>query len=251
MDDKQIYLFGEELKPDIENNTVKEAGKPAPTPGTSKEKLEVSRFKVFTRQPADTPRLITSDKYAELESLDILRDRCLKCRECSLADARTNVVFGEGNPRARIMLVGEGPGKTEDETGRPFVGLAGQLLDKILASVGFQREEVFIANVVKCRPPGNRLPTPEESLACRPFLDAQIRLINPLIIVCLGALSTQALIEPKGRITALRGQWFKKENFWLIPTFHPAALLRDSSKKRPVWEDFKEIRRRYDSLVDS
>ncbi|NPV92569.1 MAG: uracil-DNA glycosylase [Firmicutes bacterium] len=194
--------------------------------------------------------MLTSDRYAGLRTLDELRAECLACQRCGLAAGRNSVVFGEGNPRARIMLVGEGPGRNEDETGRPFVGQAGQLLDKILESVGFKREEVFIANVVKCRPPGNRLPTPEESLACRPFLDAQIRLIDPWIIICLGALSTQSLIDPKGRITTLRGQWIKKDGFWLTPTYHPAALLRDLSKKRPVWEDFKEIRRRYDAMLN-
>ncbi|MDH7480018.1 MAG: uracil-DNA glycosylase [Syntrophomonadaceae bacterium] len=196
-------------------------------------------------------RLLSSRKYTHLKSLAELQAICLNCTECGLAAGRTKVVFGEGNPQAKILLVGEGPGKTEDQTGRPFVGQAGQLLDRILASVGLKREEVFIANVVKCRPPGNRLPTPEESLACRPYLDAQIFLINPLIIICLGALATQTLIDPKGRITTLRGQWVKKEGYWLIPTYHPAALLRDPNKKRPVWEDFKEIRRRYDLLTSS
>jgi len=187
-------------------------------------------------------------RYAEVSSLEELKTICLACRGCSLCSYRTQAVFGEGNENARLMLVGEGPGRVEDETGRPFVGQAGQLLDRILAAAGFTREEVFIGNVVKCRPPGNRLPTPQEAAACRPFLEAQIRLIKPRIIVCLGALATQTLVDPRARITAVRGQWFEKSGYWIIPTFHPAALLRDPSKKRPVWEDFKEIRRRYDNL---
>lgn len=146
------------------------------------------------------------------------------------------------------MLVGEAPGAREDELGRPFVGAAGELLNRILQAAGFKREEIYITNVVKCRPPGNRLPTPDEVQACRPYLENQIKLVNPKIIVCLGALATQALIAPGARITRLRGQWIQKDGIYYLPTFHPAALLRDESKKRPVWEDFKRIRALYREL---
>lgn len=151
-------------------------------------------------------------------------------------------MFGEGNPHARLMFVGEGPGQQEDIQGRPFVGAAGQLLDRILASVGISRDEVYIANVVKCRPPGNRLPTAEEAASCLPHLLEQIRAIKPKIIVCLGALATQTLIDKNARITRVRGTWFKKDGILYMPTFHPAALLRDETKKRPVWDDMKKVR---------
>lgn len=177
-----------------------------------------------------------------VQSLGQLREIALECRKCRLREGCRGVVFGEGNPHPVLMLVGEGPGQTEDELGRPFVGAAGQLLDKILAAAGFAREEVFIGNVVKCRPPGNRLPNPDEVAACRPWLEAQIRILQPRVIVCLGALSTQTLIDPQARITRERGQWREIRGIRYMPTYHPAALLRDPSKKKPVWEDFQQVR---------
>ncbi|BCV25538.1 uracil-DNA glycosylase family protein [Gelria sp. Kuro-4] len=167
------------------------------------------------------------------------------CRRCRLRAGCRRVVFGEGNPQAALMLVGEGPGQAEDEQGRPFVGAAGQLLNNILAAAGIERSEVFIGNVVKCRPPGNRLPLPDEVKACRPYLEAQLRLIRPRIVVCLGALAAQTLIDPAVRITRERGRWVEKDGLLIMPTFHPAALLRDPSKKRPVWQDFQAVLERY------
>lgn len=181
-------------------------------------------------------------------SLTQLERGCRTCRRCDLRAGCTQVVFGEGNPHARLMFVGEGPGQQEDVHGRPFVGAAGQLLDRILAAVGIKRDEVYIANVVKCRPPGNRLPTWEEAEACLPHLIAQIQAIRPKIIVCLGALATQALIDRKARITRVRGTWFKRDGIMYMPTFHPAALLRDEMKKRPVWEDMKKVKEALDRL---
>lgn len=171
-----------------------------------------------------------------------------KCRSCSLCALRTGchqVVFGEGSPRAGLMLVGEGPGAEEDRLGKPFVGAAGKLLDRILEAVGLKRDELYITNVVKCRPPGNRLPETGEAAQCLPHLKEQIRIINPPLIVCLGALATRTLIGGSESLTRLRGRWYNCEGRRCMPTFHPAALLRDSSKKRPVWEDFKEIARCY------
>lgn len=176
------------------------------------------------------------------KSLEELREESLACSRCPLRAGCAHVVFGEGNPHAKLMFVGEGPGHQEDIQGKPFVGAAGRLLDKILASVGFRRDEVYIANVVKCRPPENRLPTAEEAAACLPHLLEQIRAIGPKIIVCLGALATQTLIDKDARITRVRGKWFKKNGILYMPTFHPAALLRDETKKRPVWEDMKKVR---------
>lgn len=186
------------------------------------------------------------DRCRTLEDLAAL---AAGCRRCSLREGCQQVVFGEGDPNARIMLVGEGPGAEEDRLGRPFVGRAGQLLDRILASVGFSRDEVYITNVVMCRPPGNRIPTAAEIDACLPYLKARLRLIRPDLLVCLGSTALRALLHPGARITALRGRWQEVQGVRMMPTYHPAALLRDETKKRPVWEDFKEIRNLYDSFA--
>jgi len=171
-----------------------------------------------------------------------------ECRRCGLRDGCRGVVFGEGDPRADLILVGEGPGAVEDELGRPFVGPAGQLLDKIIASVGFRREEVYITNTVLCRPPGNRSPLPEEVAACRVWLDERLAVMDPKIIVCLGASAAQALIGSDLRITRDRGRWYRRGGARVMPTFHPAALLRDPSKKRDVWEDMKAVRAAWSAL---
>jgi DNA polymerase len=147
------------------------------------------------------------------------------------------------------MMVGEGPGADEDRLGQPFVGRAGQLLDKIIAAAEFAPADIYIANVVKCRPPGNRLPNAMEVLACKWILREQIRIAHPKIIVALGALATQLLIDPEARITRDRGIWVKKGAFWIMPTFHPAALLRDESKKRLVWQDMQAVQIRYKELI--
>lgn len=184
-----------------------------------------------------------------IDDLELLRQTVLECRRCCLRQGARGVVFGEGNPNAEIMFVGEGPGQTEDELGRPFVGRAGQLLDLMLKSHGFSREETFIANIVKCRPPGNRLPTPQEVEACLPNLMAQIRIIRPKIIVTLGALASQTLIDPGLRVTRDRGKWFEKEGISYLVTFHPAAVLRDErNKKRLIWEDFRSLKQKYEQL---
>ncbi|HHX94925.1 MAG TPA: uracil-DNA glycosylase [Clostridia bacterium] len=185
----------------------------------------------------------------EFKSFEQLRDTCLKCSGCGLRAGAKQVVFGKGNPCADIMFVGEAPGKQEDEQGEPFVGAAGNLLDKIFAAAGINRDDVFITNVAKCRPPGNRFPRPDEVETCRWYLNAQIKFIDPLIIVCLGALATKTLINPQARITRIRGQWFEKNGIKILPTYHPAALLRDPGKKRPVWEDFQELMRVYKEMI--
>lgn len=171
------------------------------------------------------------------------------CNRCQLREGCQQVVFGEGNPKALIMLVGEGPGGDEDRLGRPFVGRAGQLLDRILEAAGFKREEVYIANVVKCRPPNNRTPTHEEVQACYPHLQRQIKIISPRIIICLGALSTKVLVDSRAQITRTRGRWLEREGLKIMPTFHPAALLRDPKKKKLVWQDFQEVEREYKELI--
>ena len=147
------------------------------------------------------------------------------------------------------MLVGEAPGADEDRQGLPFVGRAGQLLNRILEAIGMSREEVYITNVIKCRPPGNRLPEAGEVKECFPYLEKQIEIIDPEIVVCLGSLSTRTLIRKDAKITRMRGQWVKQGERWYMPTFHPAALLRDVNKKKPVWEDFQKIRSLLDELT--
>ncbi len=179
------------------------------------------------------------------ENLKNLEEGVKGCSNCQLRKGCRQVVFGEGNPHALIMLVGEGPGGEEDKQGRPFVGAAGKLLDKILEAINTDRQEVYIANVVKCRPPNNRNPAPEEIKACYPHLQKQIEIIKPKIIISLGAVPAKILIDPKAQITRLRGKWVEKDEFKIMPTFHPAALLRDPKKKKPVWQDFQEVEREY------
>lgn len=164
------------------------------------------------------------------------------CTACPLHLSRKNTVPGEGNPdRPDIMFIGEGPGAEEDEQGRPFVGAAGQLLDKMIAGMGCRREEVFIANVVKCRPPGNRIPLQEEMRACVPYLKAQVALIRPKIIIALGNTAVQGLLEKKVAITCFRGTWCTYEGIDLMPTYHPAYLLRSPDRKGEAWADLKAV----------
>lgn len=173
------------------------------------------------------------------------------CTKCELYRKRTNTVFGMGNPFAEIMLIGEGPGREEDLQGVPFVGKSGQLLDKILGACSFNRDEhIYIANIVKCRPPNNRDPEPAEREACLGYLLEQIKLINPQIIVLLGATALKGLIDPNARITRVRGNWMEWENRLVMPTFHPSALLRNADQKKDAWEDFKMVYHKYRELVD-
>jgi len=165
------------------------------------------------------------------------------CRRCKLCDlGRRQVVFGVGHPRARLMFVGEAPGEDEDRQGEPFVGRAGQLLTKIIEAINLRRDQVYIANVIKCRPPGNRNPEPDEVAMCEPFLFRQIEAIRPRVIVALGKFAAQCLLRSTEPITRLRGREFDYRGATLIPTFHPAYLLRNPSAKREVWEDMKKVR---------
>jgi DNA polymerase len=177
---------------------------------------------------------------------DELEKECYECKKCELYKERNNVVIGAGNRNADLMIISEGPGKQEDLTGKLFVGKSGQLLDKILESVNLSREEIYIANIVKCRPPNNRDPIEKEKQACLPYLRNQFSLIQPKIIVCLGRVASQAIIDKSFRITKEHGVWIERKNCSIIGTYHPAALLRDPSKKREVWEDFKKIKKKYD-----
>ena len=166
------------------------------------------------------------------------------CRLCALCETRTNVVIGRGCKGAGILFIGEGPGEKEDLQGLPFVGRAGQLLDLALGGLAFPEDSYYIANIVKCRPPGNRAPLDEEADACLPYLRRQTRLLSPKIIICLGAVAVRHIIGREHKITQIRGEWIERNGINIMPTFHPAALLRDESKKVLMWQDLKKVRRR-------
>jgi uracil-DNA glycosylase family 4 len=172
---------------------------------------------------------------------DELHAACMACQKCPLAETRNNVVFGEGARDAEVMFIGEGPGEQEDRTGRPFVGRAGKLLDDMLAMIDLAREKVFIGNMVKCRPPENRDPLPAEQEACIDYLRAQVSLIQPKIIVCLGRVSALKLIRPDFKITKDHGQWFEKAGVQMMALYHPAALLRDPRKRPETFVDLKAL----------
>jgi DNA polymerase len=172
-----------------------------------------------------------------------VREGLGECSRCKLGPTRTRLVFGVGSAVAELMFVGEGPGEDEDRQGEPFVGRAGQLLTKMIEAMGYRREEVYIANVVKCRPPGNRNPEPDEIEACEPFLRAQIEAIRPKVVVALGKFAAQTLLRETSPISRLRGRWFQYEGVRLMPTFHPAYLLRSPNEKARAWEDLQLVMR--------
>jgi DNA polymerase len=178
------------------------------------------------------------------ETLDEVRADLGDCQRCPLVRGRRNIVFGVGAPRARLVLVGEGPGREEDERGEPFVGEAGRLLDRMLFAIGLERSEVYICNVIKCRPPGNRDPEPGEIAACRPFLERQLAAIAPEMILALGRVAGQSLLADNTPISRLRGQWRDYQGIPLLPTYHPAYLLRNPVAKREAWDDLKQILKR-------
>lgn len=180
-----------------------------------------------------------------------LIEACNSCKKCRLADTRKNVVIEKGNRNAPLMFVGEGPGEQEDIQGQAFVGRAGKLLDLLLEALSIKRHQYYIANIVKCRPPGNRIPSEKEARACLPYLRNQVFLVKPKIIVCLGATAMKYIIDKNARITRIRGTWIERKGYWLMPVFHPAALLRDESKKVLMWEDFKKVKQRLDTVCQN
>lgn len=187
-------------------------------------------------------------------TMDIMKEHCNRCQRCELGATRTNAVVGRGNEQADLMIVGEGPGQNEDETGLPFVGKAGQLLDKILASVNLTEKNVYICNIVKCRPPSNRTPTQDEMDACRPYLLEQIRMINPKIILLSGASAVRGLTGEKRGITKIRGEWIQWEGRLCMPVFHPAYLLRNPSREKGspkwfMWQDIQTVRAKLDEIT--
>ena len=183
-----------------------------------------------------------------MDSWEALKTECADCRSCPLCEGRHNLVFGDGNEQADLMLIGEGPGEQEDLQGVPFVGPAGKLLDSMLEMIDLDRSHVYIANMVKCRPPHNRDPQDTEMAACRKWLDRQIALVNPKLNVCLGRISATALIRKDFRITREHGLWFETDGRKILATFHPSALLRDPSRRPEAFMDLREIRKEYRAL---
>ena len=205
-----------------------------------------------TTRPAEIPIAVTLTAVEvplslpapeSVDSLDAIRADIGDCQRCKLAPTRSTIVYGSGNPNAEIVFVGEAPGYEEDQQGLPFVGAAGQLLTKIIESTGLlKREDVYICNILKCRPPDNRNPEPDEVLACSPFLKRQIAAIRPKIVCCLGKFAAQTMLKSADPISRLRGRFHDIDGMRVIATFHPAYLLRSPEKKREVWEDMKQIR---------
>jgi uracil-DNA glycosylase len=188
---------------------------------------------------APAPPSLSPGSMPDLPSLQKFVDGCTRCK---LSKTRTNIVFGQGNPQAKLMFVGEAPGRDEDEQGLAFVGRAGQLLTKIIEAIGMKRDDVFICNVLRCRPPNNRNPEPDEVASCMPFLDETIRLVGPRTIVTLGTFAAQAVLGTDEPIGRLRGRWRTAKGTRVMPTFHPAFLLRSPERKKDVWEDMKQVR---------
>lgn len=193
---------------------------------------------VSSQHAVPEPENRTDPETFDLEGLERFLDGCTRCR---LSEKRNEVVFGEGGDRSRVMFVGEGPGAEEDRTGRPFVGQAGKLLDRIILAMGMDRNQVYIANVVKCRPPGNRDPKDDEIAACSAFLDRQIELIRPEVIIALGRFAANRLTGTEKTLGALRGKWSRYKGVPLVATYHPAYLLRTPVDKRKVWDDLKLV----------
>jgi DNA polymerase len=189
-----------------------------------------------------TSHAATESAEQRRKTLAALAIQAQGCRECALCETRQNVVFGSGNPDADLMFIGEGPGANEDRQGQPFVGAAGELLTKIIQAIGSDRDQVYIANIVKCRPPGNRDPQPDEIRACRAYLSRQIELVQPRVLVALGRVAAQTLLEKDTAVGRLRGRWWSVSGIDTMVTYHPAALLRNASLKRPLWEDMQKVR---------
>jgi DNA polymerase len=204
--------------------------------------VDVNPASLVSRVPPPQPATPARDVAGGLAALATRARACTKCS--ALAPCRTNVVFGTGNPHCELMFIGEAPGRDEDLQGEPFVGRAGELLTKIIQAMGFARHEVYIANVLKCRPPDNRPPEPDEMQNCLPFLQEQIDLIQPKVMVALGATAVKALIDSPLGITKMRGTWYTYRGRPIMPTFHPAYLLRNPTAKKEVWEDMQEVVRK-------
>ena len=256
---RSAHAFGSDLPLPVAKAPVPAAARPAVSPPSTERADAPAAARRTPAEPAARPTAEPSPAAAmaigapapaaaatdeAAAALQTLRAEVLPCTRCPLHQGRQNVVFGEGNPRARVLFVGEAPGAVEDQTGRPFVGPAGQLLDRILAgAMGLQRQDVYIANINKCRPPGNREPEAQEVAACLPYLRRQIEILRPEVIVCLGRTAAQNLLGTTASTRALRGSTQEHAGIPVIVTWHPAYLLRDPSHKRETWEDIKRVNR--------
>lgn len=209
----------------------------------------MSRDSLFdiTGGPAES----REEGHLPLRDLETLRSATVACRKCRLSELRKNVVFGEGNPRAGLFVIGEAPGAEEDTQGRPFVGRSGQLLEKILLAIGFGRQDVYIGNIIKCRPPENRNPLSDEIDCCMPWLTEQLEVVEPKVLLLLGRVAANTILGNNLSMSAMRGRIIRWNNFDCVVTYHPAALLRNPNWKRPCWEDVQMLRAHYDSLYQN
>ena len=232
LDDQETGRSSRYYLKDMPKKNIKpETRKAASKPETGRPRKEEAVASATTK----------AEPKAGKESLDDIRRDLNECQRCILHTGRSSIVFGEGNPRAKLLFIGEGPGRDEDLQGRPFVGRAGQLLDRMISAMGFKREEVYIANVVKCRPPNNREPHPDEVAACTPFLERQIQAIAPKVICALGASAARHLLESDVPVSVMRGRFHDHKGFQVMVTYHPAYLLRNPSAKKQAWEDLQKV----------
>lgn len=240
---RERELFGDVLL--IEQGLRRESMKTGPKHARQAPADEPALFE----SPAHAASPPTDEAWGSAESLPALHDAICTCVKCPLGHTRTKFVFGTGNPAATLMVIGEAPGADEDAQGEPFVGRAGQLLNKILEAIGFKREDVYICNILKCRPPGNRKPLGEEVDLCIPYLRKQIALVRPRVILALGLTAAENLLSTTESLGRLRGRVLQYEGTPLMVTYHPAALLRNPNWKRPTWEDVQALRKLHDELV--
>lgn len=238
---RERALFGDTL-------LIEQAVKPKenPMPPTKPPEAEPLLFDL----PDNTSHLVSTEPWAQSGSMDALNAQICTCLKCPLGHTRTKFVFGVGNPHASLMLIGEAPGADEDAQGEPFVGRAGQLLNKILEAISFKREEVYICNILKCRPPNNRTPQPEEVEQCLPYLQKQVELVKPAVILCLGLVAAENLLDTRESLGRLRGHVLSYQGVPVMVTYHPAALLRNPQWKRPAWEDVQALRKLHDELLE-
>jgi DNA polymerase len=211
-----------------------------------KQRQEAGETELLIKRKPKASRAANGGAASVSSGLDDYRREIERCQKCPLAKTRTKFVFGDGDSKARVVFVGEAPGYDEDQQGKPFVGAAGQLLTKIIEAINFKRSQVYICNILKCRPPNNRNPLPAEIEQCEPYLIRQLEIIRPVVICALGTFAAQTLLKTSTPISKLRGQIHHYQNIKLVPTFHPAALLRNPGWKRDTWEDVKLVRKIYD-----
>jgi len=239
----QKEIFGDELYTFIKLSEIKynkEAENTVDLANKTIPKIEKSE---------KIPLVQNISKFDDITDLEEFNNKINTCMLCGLGETRNKFVFGDGNPNADLMIIGEAPGAEEDKSGIPFVGRAGKLLNDILIAIGFNREDVFIANILKCRPPNNRDPLPAEREVCKPYLYKQIDLIKPKVILCLGKIAANVLLNNNDSLTKMRGNVHEISGIKTMVTYHPAALLRNPNWKRPTWEDVQKVKKLYDELL--